>query len=294
MTADFKKLGVIAGAGELPARIASGVVAEGRSVFVARLSGIADADFNAFEGVEVRISEVGKLLGALKTAGCDAVTLAGVVRRPNFSALRPDLKGAKLLPRIVASARRGDDALLGTLVQVFEEEGFAVLGAEEAAGDLRAPAGPVGAVSPLPEHFADLRLAAGVVDALGPFDVGQGAVVCDGLVLAVEAQEGTDAMLSRCAGLPSEVRGSSVARRGVLAKLPKPEQERRVDLPTIGVPTVNRASAAGLAGVFVLAGEALVVNRKAVVAAADAAGLFVYGFTPEELAPPAEDVEAEA
>ena len=116
-----------------------------------------------------------------------------------------------------------------------------------------------------------------IARATGALDIGQGAVVCDGLVLAVEAQEGTDAMLRRCAALPAAVRGAPEARRGVLAKAPKPIQERRVDLPTLGVATVEAAAAAGLAGVVVEAGAALVLDRAAVTAAADRLGLFVWG-----------------
>ena len=125
--------------------------------------------------------------------------------------------------------------------------------------------------------------AAKVAHAAGAFDVGQGVVVCDGLVLAVEAQEGTDAMLRRVAELPETVRGSPQSRRGVLLKRPKPIQERRIDLPTIGVRTIEGAIAAGLAGVAVEADGALAVGRADVVAAANRAGLFVYGFTRAEV-----------
>jgi DUF1009 family protein len=123
----------------------------------------------------------------------------------------------------------------------------------------------------------------------GAEDIGQGAVVCDGLVLAVEAQEGTDAMLARVAGLPADIRGSENARKGVLAKRPKPNQERRVDLPVIGVSTVEGAARAGLAGIVIPAGGALVLGRDAVAAAADAAGLAVWAVTLDELPGVADD-----
>src|SRR5262249_25890747 len=126
-------------------------------------------------------------------------------------------------------------------------------------------------------QLADAAKAMDVAQAIGQLDVGQGAVVCDGLVLAVEAQEGTDAMLARVAELPQEIRGSAEARRGVLAKTPKPIQERRVDLPTTGVQTLERAAAAGLAGVAGEAGAMVVLDREAVTEAADRLGLFVWG-----------------
>ena len=149
--------------------------------------------------------------------------------------------------------------------------------------DLLAPVGVWGAVRPNDAHLADMKRAAAIAAAIGHYDVGQGVVVCDGLALAVEAQEGTDAMVRRVSELPLTVRGSPDARRGVLVKRPKPIQERRIDLPTIGVRTIKGAAAAGLAGVAVEAGGALAVRRAELVAAADSAGLFVYGFTRAEV-----------
>ena len=129
----------------------------------------------------------------------------------------------------------------------------------------------------------DAKRAAEVATISGSLEIGQGAISCAGLILAVEAQEGTDRMLARIPDLPVEIRGTAEARRGVLVKRPKPQQERRIDLPTIGVATVRGAAAAGLAGIAVEAGAALVVDRGDVAAAADQLGLFIYGFTIAEL-----------
>jgi len=129
--------------------------------------------------------------------------------------------------------------------------------------------------------MADIEVAARVAAATGALDIGQGCVVCDGLVLAVEAQEGTDAMLRRCASLPEAIRGTPQRRRGVLLKRPKPLQERRIDLPTTGVSTVELAAAAGLAGIAIEAGGALMLNRPGMISAAEAQGLFLFGFAPQ-------------
>jgi hypothetical protein len=149
--------------------------------------------------------------------------------------------------------------------------------------DLLAQPGAWGAVAPNPQQQKDIASAAKIAAAIGSYDVGQGVVVCDGIVLAVEAQEGTDAMLRRVSELPMTVRGTPEARRGVLVKRPKPIQERRIDLPTMGVRTIEGAAKAGLAGVAVEAGGALVVRRDEVIAAADRAGVFVVGFTPADV-----------
>ena len=279
----WRKLGIIAGAGALPAAIARSAVSSGGAPFVVRLDGIADADFSSFENAVSGIAEAGNTIRSLKDAGCDAVCLAGVVRRPDFSKLKPDWRGAALLPRVIAAAAKGDGAMLATLVETLEAEGFLVIGAEEIFADLAAPAGAIGAHAPTPGNFDDIRKAAAIIAALGPFDVGQAAVVASGHTLGVEAAEGTDALLARCAAMPADARGGE-KRNGVLVKRPKPGQELRVDLPTIGLETVRRADAAGLSGVAVEAGCALLVDREALVREADARGLFIYGFTAAEVA----------
>jgi DUF1009 family protein len=175
------------------------------------------------------------------------------------------------------AARKGDDALLRFLTAGFEKEGFAIEGAHEVMGELALAAGPLGRCAPAEAHGADIAKAMAVARAIGALDIGQGAVVCDGLVLAVEAQEGTDAMLRRVAELPADLRGTAERRRGVLAKVAKPIQEERIDLPTIGPATVEGAARAGLAGIVGVAGKMLVLDREALVSAADAAGLFVAG-----------------
>lgn len=154
-----------------------------------------------------------------------------------------------MLPRLILEARKGDDALLRAVLDEFRKEGFSIEGAHEARSDLLLGAGPLGRHAPHPGQQADIARALEVARRIGDLDIGQGAVVCDGLVLAVEAQEGTDAMLRRVAEeVAPALRGSPGARKGVLAKTPKPIQETRVDLPTLGPATVRGAARAGLAG----------------------------------------------
>ena len=272
----WSRLGLIAGGGDLPVHVAEACGADGRLGAVVALKGFADpADF---PDATVRgVAKIGAVIEDLRAGRCDAVCFAGIVTRPDFNALQPDLKGMSLLPRVIAAAAKGDDALLRFMVTLFEEEGFAVVGAHDVAESLLAAPGPVGAVAPDDQVRDDIDKAMRIAGEVGRLDIGQGAVVCDGLVLAVEAQEGTDAMLERVAGLPRPLRGAPEARKGVSAKRAKPIQERRVDLPVVGVSTVERAAAAGLAGVAVESGGAMVLGRDAVARAADAAGLFVVG-----------------
>lgn len=272
------KLGLIAGGGRLPFEIASHCRDTGRELFVVRLKGFADPDIELFDGAPAGIAEMGRCLDLLHKAGCKTVCMAGMVKRPDFTALRPDLRGLTIIPGAIAAARHGDDALLRYLVEVFEKEGFKVEGAHQVMSALTLSEGPLGVVRPTAEALEDARKAMRVASEIGRLDIGQGAVVCRGLVLAVEAQEGTDAMLRRVAELPLEIRGAIDARCGVLAKAPKPIQERRVDLPTLGVTTLEGAAAAGLAGVVGEARAMLILDKEAVAREADRLGLFVWGF----------------
>jgi DUF1009 family protein len=272
-----RKLGLIAGGGDLPLRLARHCESAGRAVYVLRVRGFADDRLADFAGGEAGLAEFGRGVKLLKQAGCETVCFAGVIDRPNFAKLRPDLRGLMILPGVIQAARGGDDALLRFMVRQFEKEGFDIEGAQQVMRDLALPVGVLGRHAPGPEHMSDIAKAMDVARAIGRLDVGQGAVVCAGLVLAVEAQEGTDAMLRRVAELPQAVRGHPEAPRGVLAKAPKPIQERRIDLPTIGINTLHGAATAGLAGIAGEAGGVLALDREALIAEADELGLFVYG-----------------
>jgi len=271
------KLGLIAGGGALPVNLAAYCRAAGRPLFVLRLKGFAGADLRAYDGADIGIAELGGGIAALRRSGCGAVCLAGKVDRPDLAALKPDLRGLKALPGAVGAARRGDGALLSFLVGEFEKEGFAVEGAHEVMRGLTLAEGPLGRHGPAPSHLTDVRRALEAARAIGALDIGQAAVACEGLILAVEAQEGTDAMLRRVAELPLAVRGTRERPRGVLAKAPKPGQELRVDLPTVGPETVRRAVEAGLAGIAGEAGQILVLEREETRRLADGTGLFVLG-----------------
>ncbi|MDR3512158.1 MAG: UDP-2,3-diacylglucosamine diphosphatase LpxI [Caulobacteraceae bacterium] len=273
----MSKLGLIAGGGGLPLEILSACRAADRPTFVVRLKGFADAALAEFDGVDAGLAEFGKTFKALKQARCEAVCFAGLVPRPDFAALRPDLRGLASLPGAIAAGAKGDDALLRYVIHEFEREGFKVEGADQVVGGLTLGEGPLGARQPGEADGLDIDRAMRAARALGELDIGQAAVSARGVVLAVEAQEGTDAMLRRCAQLPSSLRGTPEAPAGVLAKAPKPNQDRRIDLPTIGPATVMGAARAGLAGIVGEAGALLIVDRPAVVAAADELGIFILG-----------------
>lgn len=265
-------LGILAGGGPFPGRIAAAAVAAGRAVFIVALRGFADPQVvSPFPHAFVRMGAAGEILARLRAAGCTELVLVGPVRRPPLMDLRPDAEGARIMARIGRAAFAGDDGLLAAVVRVLGEEGFRVVGAHEVLTEAVGPRGQMGQVAPDAAAMADIERGAAVLHVLGQADVGQACVVQQGVVLAVEAIEGTDAMLARAAGLARPGPG------GVLVKLVKPGQDRRADLPTIGPATLRAAAAAGLRGVAFEAGGTLLTDGAACITEADAAGVFLLG-----------------
>jgi DUF1009 family protein len=271
-------LGILAGGGPLPRRVADAARAAGRPVAVVVLEGHGDpAAWAGYPHVVLRFGLAARMLAWLKAQGARQLVLAGHVTRPSFLSLRPDADSVRLAVRIGRRAFGGDDELLTTVLAVLREEGFEPIGAQDVLKGLLAPAGLLTRAAPDAEAMGDVARGVRVVRALGAVDVGQGAVVQQGLVLAVEAIEGTDAMLARAGTLRREGPG------GVFVKLVKPGQDRRVDLPTLGPPTVAGAAAAGLRGIAFEAEGCILAERDAMIAAADAAGLFLLGLTPQQI-----------
>ncbi len=250
--------------------------AQGYDIFVAALKSFAepsefDVPSGAFGFVEIRA-----LIKRFKQEKCTHVTFAGHVARPDFSTIKPSIRDLPLLAKVAAAATKGDDGLLKFMVSLFEKEGFEILAPQDICGSSLMEAGALGKIEPSAKHKDDIEKAMRIAVLIGSSDIGQGAVVNKGLVLAVEAQEGTDNMLERVAALPSEIRG------GVLAKCLKPGQEDRVDMPTIGPRTVELVANAGMDGIVLVAGKAFVMNRAEVRTLADKYGIFIYGAQPDD------------
>jgi DUF1009 family protein len=274
------KLGIIAGQGRLPLLIAETYRSAQKAYFLLGIEGFAlNRDIASFVHGWTPLGALRHAFDVLKAQDCEDIVMAGRVARPNFKSLKVDRSGAKLVARIATAVRRGDDAIMKLVVDAFEQEGFNVLGVNDVLSDLVIEEGPLGEISPTSEQSEDIDFAIEVVRQLGHLDIGQGAVVSERHVIAVEAIEGTDVMLERCASFPRHGKERSGKPTGVFVKMPKAGQERRVDLPVIGARTVKKAAAAGLAGIAVAAGGVLVIDPQAVARVADDLGLFIIGFS---------------
>lgn len=278
---DTSPLGIIAGAGSFPLALARAATAQGRPVYGLLLKGIAGPDLEAYPHVWVGIGRFGSILKAARKAGCRDLVLIGSLVRPNLWTTVPDIGALKVLPDVVKLYRGGDDHLLRGIAGLFEREGFRLLAAQDVAPELLMPAGVLGRHAPTEADRVDIDVALAAMAALGPYDVGQGVVIGGRRIVAVEGAEGTDGMLERCRTMRDGGPLKWPPGTGLLVKAPKPGQDRRIDMPAIGPETVERAAAAGLRGVAVPAGSALVVDMEDVVRRADALGLFVVGLETE-------------
>ncbi len=275
------RIGLIAGGGQLPEYVHTAASDNDTLGLVIALDPfVLETQFSNAE--RLRLGQFGKIVRRLKKADCTHVCFAGIVKRPDFKRLKPDLKAMRHLPGTIRAAGQGDDALIRHVLGLFEQEGFGIISPQDVCAELMLTDGVIGTVQITDEHRDDALEACKIAAAIGALDVGQAAVVARGVTLAVEAQEGTDAMLMRLLNLPPELRGNSEARVGVLAKIVKPKQDTRVDLPTLGPDTVRNAAEAGLAGIVAEAGGAFVIDREETVRLANEAGLFIAGLPKAE------------
>lgn len=270
------KLALISGGGPLPVEVAAHLARTRRPYLVIRIQDLSDPALDQHPGHTLGLSDVMPLFTILSQEQVKAVCMCGYVKRPDFTTLDANRVGDGLAS-IQHASRGGDDKLLRQVAGVIEAQGYTIEGAHEADPDLLIGGGLQSGPHPTAEQMEDAHEAMRVATAIGALDIGQAAVVAGKVTLAVEAQEGTQAMLARVATLPQTLRGRDDARKGVLAKVAKPIQDLRLDMPAIGVQTVEDVAAAGLAGIIARAGNLLILDKPSVFARAEALGIFIHG-----------------
>ena len=283
-SSDAGPIGIVCGAGSLPLAVADAASRAGRRVVMFALRGFASQDVERYPCHWIALGALGRFFRLARQEGCRDLVFIGSLTRPTFGrfgvGFRLDLATIRRLPRIARAFRGGDDHLLAGIARLIEDEGFRMVGAHEVAPDILLAEGPLGACVPSERDRVDIERALALLAATGPFDIGQAAVVAGRHVLAVEAIEGTDRMLDRIVTLRQEGRIRVPAGTGVLVKAPKPQQDRRFDLPTIGPATIEAVARAGLAGVAAVAGAAIVAEPQRIAQLAEERGVFVVGITP--------------
>lgn len=272
-----RKLGIIAGGGTIPQMLIDHCREQNREYFVLAIEGNANPDImtDDIPHLWLRIGQAGTGFKRFADEKVQDVVMIGTIKRPSFKEIFPDLRTAAFFAKIGTKAL-GDDGILRALVKELESEGMAVKGIHEVMPDILIKSGVYGKHKPDKQAIADIKRGVDVALALGQVDVGQSVIVQEGLVLGVEGIEGTDNLIKRCAEYKRKGDG------GVLIKLRKPTQDMRIDLPTIGVRTVQNAKDYGLRGIAVHAGNGLIVDESEVVKLANKLGLFLIGIKPED------------
>jgi len=271
MSEEKKTIGMIAGSGMMPVEIIRHCNAVGREIFVVGLEPWASEEqLKEAPHSFARIAEAGRIFKEFRRHNVCEIVLAGGIKRPSFKELIPDWEGVKIVSKL-AMKKMSDDNLFRALMNEIESRGFRVVGIEEVVPDMLFSEGLYGRAKPTEEDMEDIRRGLTVARALGAVDVGQAVVVQEGMVLAVEAIEGTDMMLSRAAMLAKK------GKAPVMVKVPKPGQDMRVDLPAIGLQTIELLKKYGIGGIAVEAGGILLIERKAVIEMADKEGIFILG-----------------
>jgi len=277
MTLSNQRIAILAGGGALPNAVAQSATRMGNFVHIIGIEGEADSSIEEHSHCWIKWGELGRLLKNIEAEKCSELIIIGSVTRPDLSEVRFDFGALKHLPTILGLTIGGDNTVLSGVVKLFESNGLNVRGAHELAPDLVAPVGCLGRHQPDEMALKDIERAGKLLDALAPLDAGQGVVVTHEHVIAIEAVEGTDAMLTRAAGLQQWGRSKKNTKAGVLVKKPKLGQDMRIDMPAIGPKTIQGAIAAGLSGVAISAGNVLLADRDEMIRRADDAGLFIVG-----------------
>ncbi|WP_018687803.1 LpxI family protein [Ahrensia kielensis] len=271
------RIAIIAGGGKVPVQIAHYLRKNQQEPFIIMLAGEADPALYAFEHEEISVAAIGKLVCVLKEQQIKRVVIIGSVRRrPKITDLRPDLSTLKFLGRFVSGLVSGDNELLSKIVETIEEIGVKVVGAHDVMPQLLAPMGKIAGSMPTASQRGSIARGIEAALALGVIDAGQCCVVIGRNIIALEGVEGTDAMLQRVADQKQHGRLTNT-RGGVLVKMCKPQQDKRVDLPTIGQSTIENAALAMLDGIAVHGDNAMIVDVEDVIKQADAADMFIIG-----------------
>jgi UDP-2,3-diacylglucosamine hydrolase len=271
MQANLDSLAIFAGRGPLPKMLIEDCQKKGRKFLVFLLEGEKyETDYSAFNPIKLSYGEVEKFLAAIHSNQIKNLIFIGGVTKPNFSSLKVDKRGAVLLAKILANKILGDDAVLRAVIKFFEKEGLKILRIDELLDCVISTKSTLTRHQPTTQNFEDIALGMKAIKSFSHFDVGQSLVIAQKQIIAVEALEGTDEMIKRCASLKVEYKNNAV-----LLKMKKAKQSLKADLPTIGVETIKNCFESKIGGIAIQANSTLVLDKAEVIKKADELGLFL-------------------
>ena len=272
-----KTLGIIAGEGEMPISVIKAAVLKKIPFVVLNISKRKIRKKSNIEVINLSVGEIGRGIDFLKKHKCQKIVFAGRPNRPKFSELKIDYKGLRFLPKIMSSLKIGDSAIFSSIINIFESQGFKVIAPQDIANDLVSKEIFLTSKRPSKQDIFDIKKGISIMKLIGKFDIGQAIIVSNGLIVAIEGIEGTDSLIKRSKILLDKL-GSKGKKQGVLVKLPKPTQDRRIDLPTIGTRTVELCKKINLSGIAVQSNGTIILGKSKIIKSANKKGLFLFGF----------------
>jgi len=271
MEIKIPKLAIIAGNGTIPFYLIEECKKSEREYCLIIIDGHAEELSQKYKpDFVVSLFKMGRAIKFVKGLGIKDILMVGGVNRPSLKHIIPDLWTAKFLATI-SSKITGDNSILSKLTEALEEEGFNIIAPEDILPNLICPKGILGNVEPNKQNNKDINIGFKIAKVIGKNDIGQSLVIENGLVLAIEAAEGTDSMIARSYSLKKEDKG------GVLIKVMKPNQDKRIDRPVIGIKTIKAIKEAGLDGIAIESNEILILNYSNIITFANKEGLFIVG-----------------
>ena len=266
------KIGIIAGGGWLPKQLIEEIKKQNKTPYLVALNDITDKNITEnIETIWARMGSVGRIISFFKDNGVKQVVFSGFVRRPSFASMIPDTVGLKLLNKIRKLSEAGDNSLFNVIIEFLEEHNLQIIGVDDVASNILATKGAMTKHAPVRKFLNDIEIGTIVAAEIGKLDIGQAAIVQNGVVLGVEGIDGTDALIERCSKLQVDSHGA------VLVKMKKPKQDRRIDLPSIGPATIEKLYANGLKGVAIQSGNALIIKKEETIELANKLGVFIWG-----------------
>ena len=272
-----KTLGIIAGEGEMPITVMKSAVLKKIPFVVLNISKRKIRRKSNIKVINLTVGEIGKGIDFLKKHKCQKIVFAGKPNRPKFSELKIDYKGLKYLPKIMSSLKIGDSAIFSSIINIFESQGFQVIAPQDIADDLVSKENFLTNKKPNKQDILDIKKGISIMKSIGKFDIGQAIIVSNGLTVAIEGIEGTDLLIKRSKILLDKL-GSKSKKQGVLVKLPKPTQDRRIDLPTIGTRTVKLCQKINISGIAIQSNGTIILEKTKTIKSANQKGLFLFGF----------------
>ena len=265
------KICLIAGNGLLPFEILKSFNQNEVFIICLKESGVSASNFKGYEVLEKSVFKVGSIIKEIKARKIKQIIFVGGIKKPSFYSIKPDLTGFMLMLKILKLKHKGDDAILKAITQFLEEKNLELVGVKDIASNLILQEVSITHKTPNDLELKNINFGLEVLEGISKFDIGQALVMQDGVVIGVEGVEGTDALIERCSKICYKNKS-----KPILIKAPKVGQTFKIDIPVIGLNTIQNLIKYNFAGVAILAGGTILLEKEKSKNLANEAGIFIF------------------